>query len=95
MYFNGTGIWGGETLPPQIQDGDHDVRKSLTCHNHHVFETFFFRAMDSTKIYFHHRNFSYSVPINTKSNMAAILVNSFNAGAAIKRCPTASSYMGI
>ena len=34
-------------LSPQIQDGDHYVkrppplRKSRTCHNHHVVETFF------------------------------------------------------
>ena len=35
-------------LSPQIQDGDHYVkrlppplRKSGTCHNHHVVETFF------------------------------------------------------
>ena len=34
-------------LSPQIQDGDHYVKrpppliKSLTCHNHHVVETFF------------------------------------------------------
>ena len=34
-------------LSPQIQDGDHYVkhppplRKSPTCHNHHVVETFF------------------------------------------------------
>ena len=33
-------------LFPQIQDGDHYVKrppliKSLTCHNHHVAETFF------------------------------------------------------
>ena len=33
-------------LSPQIQDGDHYVkrpplRKSLTCHSHHVVETFF------------------------------------------------------
>ena len=34
-------------LSPQIQDGDHHVklptpfRKSLTCHNYHVVETFF------------------------------------------------------
>ena len=34
-------------LSPQIQDGDHylkrplPLRKSRTCHNHHVVETFF------------------------------------------------------
>ena len=48
-------------LSPQIQDGDHYVkrpplRKSLTCHNYHVVETFF-RAMES-RIYFHHQFFN-------------------------------------
>ena len=33
--------------------------------------------------------------INTKPNMAAILVNSFSAGAAIKPSPTAPSYGNI
>ena len=36
-----------------------------------------------------------AVYTHTKSNMAAILVKSFSAGAAIKRFPTASSYGNI
>ena len=51
--------------------------------------------MDSTRIHFHHQNFSYSVLLNIKPNMAAVLVNSFSAGAAIKQCPSASSYGNI
>ena len=85
-------------LSPQIQDGDHYVkrppplRKSRTCHNHHVVETFFSGPWNLEYIPI---TIFLNVLINTKSNMAAILVSSFSADATIKRCPTAFSYGNI
>ena len=88
-------------LSPQIQDGDHYVKHPHPSpsenHVHAIIIMLlklFFRAMES-RIYFHHQFFKYNVLINTKSNMAAILVSSFSADATIKRCPTAFSYGNI
>ena len=87
-------------LSPQIQDGDNYVKSVPPPSENHLHAIIimllklFFRAMES-RIYFHHQFFEYNVLISTKSNMAAILVRSFSAGATIKRCPTAFSYGNI
>ena len=69
--------------------------KSLTCHDHHVVETFFSEPWNIEYIFITNFFIRIYVLINTKSNMAAILVSSFSAGTTIKRCPTAFSYGNI